>query len=213
MQLLLRYFSPSKGKIIVDLKMKFSLLAFLWSICTFCSYSQDTIINTLGEKIAVQIIDTSGEFVSYIPILSIKKNRIDRIKYLNEKNLNVENVITFNHTKETRTVKELLAKGNKVFIQCKDNGGSIHTHDALSTWNYWEITESIEKCDFILNMDISLKGKAEAHITILSPIDGSIILDIPKSYVLFGDYGNPKKASIIKNIGEKLIPLIKDIEK
>lgn len=175
-------------------------------------YSQDTIINRLGEKMVVQIIDTSGDYVSYIPVSSINKNKIERIVYFNEKDQHAQKTVIFQN-KESRSQKELLAVGNRVYIRCSDNGGRIHTNDAIAKWDYWKIVETPETCDFILNMDITLKGKAEAHVTLLSAVDHSIILDVPKCYVLFGDYGNPKRAAIIKTIGEKMIPMIKDIEK
>jgi hypothetical protein len=172
----------------------------------FNLYSQDTIVNHTGETLIVKILDTIGNSISFIPIESLNKDKIAQIKY--------KNGLVSNYSKPIKKpLKEVIAEGKKVYLSCEDKGGAEHLFEAINKWNYWTIVPDIRSCDFVLNLDITLVKKALAHITIIDPIDNEILLDVPTSFMLFGDHFNPKRAVILKNIGEKLIPLVKETSK
>lgn len=178
-----------------------SFLQLLMFAVSHTVYSQDTIVTKTGREIAVSIIDTTGGIISYVPLQKIYKIEVEAIKY---KNGSIQKYVTIDSMPQLNRLK----KGNKVFIEAEDNGVYEHTKYCMETWQYWQIVNNIADCDIILSADVSLKKKAEAHLRIINPTDRSVILDVPTSYVLFGDYGNPKRAAIIKNVGEKLKPLV-----
>jgi hypothetical protein len=185
------------------------LLTTLFILGQFITYAQDTIINKLGEKTIAQIIDTSGDYITYIPISTIHKDKVAKVLFVDHPPV-ANNEMPAVLKKETRDLPNIIGKGNKVYVSCKDAGGRIHTINALESWGFWEVTEDITKCDFILKMEITLVRKAEAHISLISQNDNSVLLDVPKSWVLFADYGNPKRAAIAKNFKEKFIPIIEE---
>jgi hypothetical protein len=163
--------------------------------------SQDTIYTKNNKALIVKIVDSSESDFFYIPILSISKRSIAKIHF-NDGGKFVNDI------QDTRTRKEILQKGNLVFIECENQGARDHTIEALQNWGHWQIVEDINLADLILKIDFTAQGKAEARSKLTNAISGDTILDLPRNWVLFGDHMNPKKAAVYKHIAEKLIPAV-----
>jgi hypothetical protein len=162
--------------------------------------SQDTIYTKNNKALIVKIVDSSESDFFYIPILSISKRSIAKIHF-NDGGKFVNDI------QDTRTPKEILQKGNLVFIECENQGARDHTIEALQNWGHWQIVEDINLADLILKIDFTAQGKAEVRSKLTNAISGDTILDLPRNWVLFGDHMNPKKAAVYKHIAEKLILL------
>lgn len=78
------------------------------------------------------------------------------------------------HPKDNRTVAEMTAKGNKVFVTANHMYSKLHMQEYLREWGYWEVVDKREDADFILQVisDEITVSEHKAYAVINEPVSG-----------------------------------------
>lgn len=141
------------------------------------SHAQDLIITLNGDSIQCKITSLEEEKL-YFKILtddykhSYSISKLDKVILQNGETISFENddyVSVFNPEPAAAEKKEkiisipdelitLAKQGNRVFIECSDNGAAIHLKDNLEYFEYWDITPSLKMADFKIKLNIRYGG-------------------------------------------------------
>ena len=105
------------------------IITIILLIINVCGNAQDTIITKTGKRIVVDIIDTVGGIITYIPVQTVYKIEVESVNY---KNGQVQAYAVLDNTPQIDRLK----KGNKVFIEAEDNGVYEHTKYCLESWQF-----------------------------------------------------------------------------
>lgn len=182
--------------------------------------AQDTINKTDGEKIIGKVLEIDDSSVKYKksnnpdgPDYILKISEISSIRYQN----NETEVFAkseqpkkrdFAGMTESEILKEITKKGNKVYIESKDESAILHAIHGIKGWGYWEVTENKAEADFILRFDYIHAGLGDAFgkALFINPENNDVLRQTKEVNTVMSMDMNTKRGVINKLITKEIRP-------
>jgi hypothetical protein len=200
-----------------------SLKCLLVSVLIFAGIpgnAQDTINKTDGEKIIGKVLEIDNSSVRYKkgnnpngPDYILKISEISSIRYQN----NETEVFAkseqpkkrdFAGLSEDEILKLITQKGNKVYIESKDENAILHATHGIQEWGYWEITKNKAEADFILRFDYIHAGLGDAFgkALFINPENNKVLRQTKEVNTVMSMDMNTKRGVINKLIAKEIRP-------
>lgn len=182
--------------------------------------AQDTINKTDGEKIIGKVLEIDDSSVRYKksnnpdgPVYILKISEISSIRYQN----NETEVLAkseqpkkrdFAGMTDVEILKEITKKGNKVYVESKDENAILHAVHGIKVWGYWEVTENKAEADFILRFDYIHAGLGDAFgkAVFINPENNDVLRRTKEVNTVMSMDMNTKRGVINKLIAKEIKP-------
>jgi hypothetical protein len=182
--------------------------------------AQDTINKTDGEKIIGKVLEVDNSSVRYKkssnpdgPDYILEISEISSIRYQNNetevfarseqpKQLNLAGL------NKDEILKEITQKGNKVFIESKDENAILHATNGIQGWGYWKVTKNKTEADFILRFDYIHAGLGDAFgkALFINPQNNEVLRQTKEVNTVMSWDMNTKRGVINKLIAKEIRP-------
>lgn len=197
-----------------------------YTLCTLliamsvAGHAQDTIRMTNGSVIVGKVLEIDHASVKYKkmnnpegPSYILQISEIHSIRYQNNE---IELYAPSGQSKPDRflgmnkdeILKEITRKGNKVFIESKDESAILHATHAIKVWGYWKITETKSEADFILRFNYTHNGLGDAFgkVLFVNPENQEVLYETKEVNTMMSADMNTKRAVINKLVTKEIRP-------
>ncbi|HLO58115.1 MAG TPA: hypothetical protein VK179_05205 [Bacteroidales bacterium] len=185
--------------------------------------AQDTINKTNGEKIIGKVLLIDNSTVRYKkssnpdgPEYVIHISEISYIRYQNNeieafKNQRAVKEDKYQGLRKDEILNDMTKKGNKVYIESKDENSVLHAKNGLEKWGYWVVTNKKEEADFILRFDYVFGGLGDTfgRALFINPQNGEVLLKTKEVNTMMSMDMNTKRGLINKLINNEIRPFFK----
>ncbi len=202
--------------------LKFILSYLLVSIFMIViGYAQDTINMIDGEKIVGKVLEIDNANVKYKrnnnlegPVYVLEISKINSIHYINN---DIEEFEISEKAKPSKylgmnrdeILMEVTKKGNKVFIESKDENAILHASNGIENWGYWKVTKVKSEADFILRFNYVHAGLGDAFgkALFINPENDEVLYETKEVNTMMSWDMNTKRGVINKLIAKEIRPL------